>query len=247
MSYQEFKPSPLLSPYIDSYWVSSQGKSSRVLPDGFIDIIFNFGKATTTLPAWGVGIAGMMTRFRDVSVDQSSAFIGIRFRPMYFNQWCAVPLHELKNMTIPANEVMTYWESHFIDQVYEEKSIQNKLTLIEQKLYTSVSESINIQKHSLILSACNAIKSSFTSLSLDKIAQDHNISLRQLERLFRAQVGVTMKEYQAIIRFKNTLQNLTDHPNKSLLHLAYDMGYFDHAHLTREMNKMAGQPPSQIR
>ncbi|OJJ20379.1 hypothetical protein BKI52_18130 [marine bacterium AO1-C] len=247
MSYQEFKPSPLLSQYIDSYWISSQGKSSRVLPDGFIDIIFNFGKATPTLPAWGAGVAGMMTRFRDVSVNQSSEFIGIRFRSMYFHQWCAIPLHELKNLTISTNEIMNSWESHVVDQIYEEKNIQNKLALIEQKLYTSISESVYTKKHSLILSACNAIKSSFTSLSLDKVAQDHNISLRQLERLFRAQVGVTMKEYQAIIRFKHTLQNLADHPNQSLLHLAYDMGYFDHAHLTREINKMAGQPPSQLK
>ena len=120
------------------------------------------------------------------------------------------------------------------------------MALIEQQLLTSMNAS-NCLRYSLISSVCHRIHQSFVSLSLDHIARAHGIGLRQLERLFRANVGVTMKEYQTIIRFKHTLQDIASDPEKSLLHVAYDMGYFDHAHLTREINKMAGIPPSQLK
>jgi len=246
MSYQELKPSPLLRPYIDAYWVSSQGNTSRILPDGFVDIIFNFGNATTTLPAWGIGVAGMMTKFRDVQINHNSEFIGIRFHPMHFHRWCNIPLHQLKNQTIAINHVQPSWESSFLDQVYQQKDSRGRLALIEQKLIASMSQSLH-HRHSLVISVCDTIKACFHSLSLPQVAHHHGISLRQLERLFKTNVGVTMKEYQTIYRFKHTLQNLAQYPDKSLLHIAYDLGYFDHAHLTRTINKMAGILPSQLK
>ena len=246
MYYQEFKPSPLLAQYVHSYWVSSKGKSSRILPDGLVDVIFNFGKATSTLPYWNAGVVGMMTKFRDVTIDKGTELIGIRFRPMHFHKWSKVSLNELKNITVQASDINSNWDHQLVAQIYQQGTIQDKLAFIEHNLLATIDET-PLSRSPIISSVCNAISTSFTGLSLSTIAKDHYISLRQLERLFKAQVGVSMKEYQSIIRFIHTLKNLTQYPNKSLLHLAYDMGYFDHAHLTQEIKKVAGIPPSQLK
>lgn len=55
-----------------------------------------------------------------------------------------------------------------------------------------------------------------------------------------------MKEYHSIIRLNETLKSISNSPEKSLLHTAFDHGYFDHAHLTKEIKKMTGMNPSQI-
>lgn len=246
MSYQEFKPSPLLNQYIHSYWISSKGKSSRILPDGLIDIIFNFGRATSTLPSWNAGVSGMMTKFRDVNTNEDAMFIGIRFRPMHFHKWCKAPLNELKNITVQASDINPNWDHNLVAQIYQQKAIQDKLAFIEQYLLATIDEA-TLHRQSIIASVCNTISSSFTDLSLTTIAKDHHISSRQLERLFKAQVGVSMKEYHSIVRFIHTIESLSQHSSKSLLHLAYDMGYYDHAHLTREIKKIAGVPPSQLK
>ena len=81
---------------------------------------------------------------------------------------------------------------------------------------------------------------------MGKIAKNHYISLRQLERRFKTIVGVTMKEYHSIIRFNKAKDNIMENPNLSLLNIAFDNGYFDHSHLAKEVNKMSGLNPSEL-
>ena len=61
MPYKEFKPDPVLSPYIDAFWevTSCESKSftERIMPDCCIDIIINLG---ADVMADGSGQNGMV-------------------------------------------------------------------------------------------------------------------------------------------------------------------------------------------
>jgi AraC-like DNA-binding protein len=72
-------------------------------------------------------------------------------------------------------------------------------------------------------------------------------SRRRLGSIFRAEFGVTPKEYQRIARFQRSRQRLstTRGTGTSIADIAADSGYADHAHLTREWQAMAGCAPSR--
>lgn len=67
--------------------------------------------------------------------------------------------------------------------------------------------------------------------------------------LFRAECGITPKEYQRISRLETSRQRLAETVRSrtrapSLAGVAAACGYADQAHLTREWSDLAGVPPT---
>ncbi|MBX2841931.1 MAG: helix-turn-helix domain-containing protein [Flammeovirgaceae bacterium] len=249
MSFREISPSSEFSSYVDAYWIfenKEQNKHSRILPDGFVDIIFNFGEKTETLPAWNVGLSGAMTRFREVQSLNNSSLMGVRFKPGGFLWPNNFPLASIKNTTILGTEFYPNFNSVFVEQLLEIKSIPGKISLIERELHKIMIKDTNNSIYT-ISSVCSSISSSIQFFSLSKLASIYNTSPRQLERKFKTKVGVTMKEYHSIERFKKVVDQIKNHPEKSLLDIAYHFGYTDHSHLTNDFKKIAGITPSQLR
>ncbi len=72
-----------------------------------------------------------------------------------------------------------------------------------------------------------------------------NLSLRQLERRFKAQVGMTPKYYQRLMRIRAAIAAIRQNPMVSLADLAVESGYSDQAHMTREFRQLAKMTPKQ--
>jgi transcriptional regulator GlxA family with amidase domain len=86
------------------------------------------------------------------------------------------------------------------------------------------------------------------AISVDWIAKNYNMSTRTLERIFNRSIGIPPKELINIMRFVHVRKRiLHGNTNQSLLQIAYDAGYYDHAHLTREFKKYSGLNPSEIK
>ena len=85
------------------------------------------------------------------------------------------------------------------------------------------------------------------NIKLTELAKSNFISLRQLERRFKKYIGITLKEFSTIIRFNSTKHLIANNHKTSLLEIAFDMGYYDHAHLNTEFKRMAGENPSSFR
>ncbi|MCG8331090.1 MAG: helix-turn-helix domain-containing protein [Chitinophagales bacterium] len=245
--YQEYIPSNSLLPYIDSYWVAKNNDDtieSRILPDGFIDIIFDIN-GTSKHSDDGIKVSGMMTKYRDVMSDQNAENFGIRFKAGQFSLLSNFPFSEIKNNTINISKLLPAFNPLLLEELIDRNDPSSRIKLIESVLINQLS-AVDVDQNSLITSVCAAIKKHYKAIDLVQIANQHFVSLRQLERRFKVAVGVTMKEYHSIIRFKKTLECISKKTEKSLLHIAFDNGYFDHAHLTKDILKMAGVNPSQI-
>ncbi len=246
MPYQEYIPSPKLGHYIDKYWVSKNDNDlteSKILPDGYIDIVFDINEESNNYSDDSIRISGMMTKFRNVISKQNSETFGIRFKAGQFNAISCFPISEIKNKAINASEILPNFNCALLEELIDKKSQSDKIQVIERFLINQLSWS---NTNNLIASVCASINTSFQTINMVHIAKQHHISLRQLERRFKVAVGVTMKEYHSIVRFCKTIESISQNPKKSLLLTAFDNGYFDHAHLTKDIYKMAGINPSQI-
>lgn len=242
-----YKPSNNLQPVIDTYWTvkSKENTFSRILPDGFVDIIFECDKETLFPIKKSIRISGMMTSYRNVMSTKNTITYGIRIKAGLFNSFTNFPLSDIKNTTINASEVIP----SFTKKILEQKNVfQTDCSVINslESILTSELNANRANSNQLIPTVCKAIKNQYQNIDLLLIAKEHHISLRQLERRFKHHVGVTMKEYHSIVRFNNTMESIMKNPTKSLLNTAFDNGYFDHSHLTKEINKMSGKNPSEF-
>lgn len=91
--------------------------------------------------------------------------------------------------------------------------------------------------------AAETLYASLGQIRLGRLAEEVNLSARQLERLFVSEVGVNAKTLARLIRFEEVHNRLWLDPNTSLAQLAYELGFADQAHLTREFKALSYMTP----
>lgn len=244
MSYQQFKPHPALSPYIDAYWqVTGEGTNSdtkRILPDCCVDIIVNLG-ANFVSDGTGfimknekVYLVGTMTRYKETVREAGTYLIGARFKPAAFDHFYKFgPLSAFTDKIVEFNK----------EDIPTFTSLTNDFTNAFDHFFL---ERLSPAKHS-IFPIMDEINSRIGKISVTELAKKHYTSVRQLQRLFKEHMGIGPKDFINFVRYQFAVQTIREcYSIKSLLEIAFDCGYYDHAHLTNEIKKYTGIPPSEL-
>jgi AraC-like DNA-binding protein len=78
---------------------------------------------------------------------------------------------------------------------------------------------------------------------LEDLAEQCNLSGRQLQRQFQETVGMSPKALARVIRFEAIRRRLMFNPDQSLTALAHEFEYSDQAHFTHDFKELAGRTP----
>ena len=244
MVYQEFVPDLKLRPYIDAYWYLDGSKSESfvnlILPDGCIDIIYNLGEDSLTESGSvifrneNVYLIGTMTRYKNSEVKPGTRLIGIRFKPGAFRCFYKFSsLHEITNTTIE-------FEKKRVPEIsLESKNVINCLNrFFLDRLDTS--------KNGISL-VIDLVRKYEGKISVEALGRQSSMNLRLLERGFKTQMGISPKEFINFTRYQSALKTIQNNSSaRSLLEIAFDHGYYDHAHLSNEIKKYTGRNPSDF-
>lgn len=243
MIYQEFPPHPLLSPFIGAYWTaigtSADGTAHKILPDGCIDIIINLGSdspagAQSSLKYEQAYLVGAMTRFKYSVMLPGSHLLGVRFKPGGFGAFFNFgALHTLTDQTIELDKKLSpeisAWRSSLLKD-------------LDSFFLSRLSEPKNP-----LTAAAETITRCQGRIRVAELAGLHCTTVRQLERSFRLSIGISPKELINISRCQFAIEKIRRKPlNQSLMQIAFDCGYYDHAHLSNEISKYTGEAPSCI-
>jgi AraC-like DNA-binding protein len=244
MSYAQFDPHPALAPYIDAYWrVTADGPSiviDRIMPDCCIDIIVNLG-SDMIADAGGfvmrhgkAYLVGTMTRFKEAVREKDTHIVGIRFKPGAFDHFYRFgSLHELTDKIVEFDDML----SPGIGMLAGDFTV---------RLDRFFGGRLRPPRES-VLPLIDGITVSKGQISVAGLAKGHYTTPRQLQRLFRCHLGIGPKEFINFTRYQAALQQIKrDYARKTLLDIAFECGYYDHAHLANEVRKYAGVSPSQI-
>ena len=82
-------------------------------------------------------------------------------------------------------------------------------------------------------------------INLNKLAESVNLSASRLSHLFSSNIGMPLKSYLRYIRFKRLLPCLAE--GQDLTQAAYNSGFSDAAHLSRECKKLFGIQPKVLK
>lgn len=244
MEYNDFKPCAKLEPYIHSFWeMKGSGPDKqweRNFPDGCPGLVMNLGAPCVTdngsvsMESGKTYVVGATTSFKESFIDNDTHLLGVCLKPAAFSNFYKYAAQsELKDRTIEFDIAYSF---NF------DKIVKDPLSYLNQYFCDRI-----INKISQLHSVLEDIQNANGQMPIYELAKRNNMTLRQLERNFKTEIGITAKEYSNIIRFQSALSLINESSIKSpLSEIAYKCGFYDHAHLSNEIKRHTGLTPSQL-
>lgn len=244
MEYKELRPCKGLASFIYSYWELKGNEADRqwerIFPDGCAGLVMNLGSTCLTdngavsMVFGKTYVVGAMTTFKDSFIDNETHLLGVCLRPATFDKFYHyASQNELINHTVEFEKT----NSFNIDKI-----IENPYNYLNQFF----SDRIKNTSH-LLESVINDVHATNGQMSIYELSKRNFTTVRQLERYFKKYIGLSPKEYANIIRFQHALSMIKNaDENRSLLDIAFECGYYDHAHLANEIKRHTGLSPSSL-
>src|SRR5919202_1132072 len=246
-SYQEFKPSAALQPFVECYWLhhfkangEEESPVQRCLPFGTLELIIHlddnrahvcFNGTWHKLPqAFFAGLYQDAVHWKSVGTVRK---FGIQLKPESLPQLFKVPVASLFNNFTDLESLFGKNINRLVENVYGVEDISQVVKIADSFLVTYLKNVSD--KRNYVFEASRLIRQSKGNLSIEALSEHLYISKRQLERSFKDSYGTTPKMYQRIIRFRNAFEALQEKPiTPNWLDVSYNFGYSDQAHFIRD-------------
>jgi AraC-like DNA-binding protein len=252
MPYREYAPTPALAPFVQCIWAvrTEPGQAAprlqRVLPDGCMDVIFSFGDepvGSFTLPDERARLIGSMTRADRFLLVPGTDLMGVRFHPGASGAFLRLGAHEVLDSSLPLVELWGRDTQHLQDELAGQV-VDARRARVERELLRRLRPLS--REHQLVMRAHHAIVRSRGRVAIDDLASAVGVSRRHLERAFVASVGHGPKVACRVVRLTATLRLADEIPDINQSRLALEGGYFDQAHMIREIKALSGATPREL-
>ncbi|HEX8059447.1 MAG TPA: helix-turn-helix domain-containing protein [Cyclobacteriaceae bacterium] len=249
MSYREILPHPALRSIVECYW-SVQGNASgfwTVFPDACMDFLYNFGSFIETRnddrtelsrdTAFVIG--NMFTSIQSRSAGYTDLF-GIRFRAAGMSRLLRVPLAGFNDTSISLKDV--YKIAPEASQL-QPLTMQERANMLDRWILKHITLSSKAEAWEFCL---DKIVERSGNINIYDLSLEVGISQKQMERKFIEKVGPTPKQFAQLLKFRKLREYLATRKDESLLNIATDFNFTDHAHLTKFFRKFAQITPSEF-
>lgn len=256
-------PHPTLELIIDNYIVSTSD-NKRVTFKSFwpasneVSLIFHLAdqpehvtndiNRSRSLQNKDSCIIGLLPQFNGI-ISFSGIYhrFVIQFKPNGFYEIFRIPFSEFTNKIFRLDEVFGRSAIALRQQLINEKDVQKMACYADKFLLTF----LNRQKvHNNICDRITATSNELchnTPLSnIGQYAYKANMSIRNFERRFIEQVGISPKLYCRLARFNNALITKLKNPQKNWTSIAHACGYYDQMHMIKEFKQFAKLNPSHL-
>ncbi|MBV9172108.1 MAG: AraC family transcriptional regulator [Chloroflexi bacterium] len=243
-SYVERAPTPELVGAVRSVWIQRTRATpyvQRHLPTGGIELHFPIGAAPQLL--------GPLTGPSIEVIPPNTTLFGVRFHPGMAPP-LPMPLHELVDERVDLELLWGDAAGRLGAAVASAAAPDAELYLIQRHLLRTLGPAGHPDP--LLREAVRRLMP-WHPVEIGVLAQDLGISTSQLRRRCIDLVGVSPKALQRTLRFQGFLalaQAAPTAPAHNSAHglagLAFDAGYADQAHLSRECVRLTGLSPSEL-
>ncbi|MGG7661649.1 DUF6597 domain-containing transcriptional factor [Dyadobacter sp. BHUBP1] len=250
----QVKPTHLLSGVVRHFLVieSDTQSAMRIFSDGNTGVVFNYGdplfyqnethSAPAPLPA--SFLYGQLDTYRNVWVEGKIRLLIAVLFPFGATALFKIPAPELRNQIVGCVDCFGTNVEWISDQIAASPAIHDKIRLAEHFLLTHLQNPG--QNNALVTNAIDIIHSQNGLISVAQLTRLTGAAERQLQRKFEEQIGISPKRYAGITRMQYALRMLRKRSScLSLAGIACEVGFFDQAHLIREMKNLSGLTPGQ--
>jgi AraC-like DNA-binding protein len=249
MRYREYRPVPELAPFVRVVWtLEHEGDpppAERIFPDGCMELVFHLADPFAALDDAapraqpGAFLVGQMTRALRVRPSARARVVGVRFQPGGAYPFLRVPQHELTG-ALPSLDDLWPALARERQRMAETEDMPRVVARIQDVLARAAARVARPDRR--VVAAAAAIAASGGLVPVDRLSTACGLGARQLERLFREQVGLGPKRLARIVRFQAALR--AHDRGVTVAAAAHSAGYADQAHFAREFKEIAGLSPS---
>jgi AraC-like DNA-binding protein len=262
VEYREYQPRPVLQPYVECFWsrVSGLPAGSRssatpdshlVLPDGCIDIIFDFSDYAVegelsqgADPVAGAFAVGTMTHPLLVRSAGRLRFVGVRFKPGQSHRFLGIPASEVTNLRVGLEDLWSAEAKDLAERLSELGEPHLQVLELQEHLERML-RIRDLPDDRYITAIISQVTARRGEISVEQLARTAGITRQHLGRKFDYYVGVSPKLFIRLIRFRSLIEQAALVGVKDLSLVALDHGYYDQAHMTHDFREFSGVSPAR--
>jgi AraC-like DNA-binding protein len=242
--FRRHEPAEPLRRYVEWYWLIDWDLpapyASHVVPHPSVNLTFQWDEDES--PPYGevTGVAlGLYTR----KLTGRGRVCGAKFRPGGFRPYAPEkPVSRWTGRTLPVQEVFPQVTGDTARSVVTPADDRARVAALDAFLLSL--PCAPDPQADLAIDLVRRIHADRTVRRVGDFAHAQGLSVRALQRLFSAQVGVSPKWVILRYRIHEALEQAGTRSDVDWAALAADLGYADQAHLVRDFTTTVGVPPT---
>jgi AraC-like DNA-binding protein len=244
-------PSPALRGVIARYngfsYRGSSGGVHQGLPSRYVTMVVSAGPPIVVdRSAWLEGdgaffglVAGLRSRPVAIRNQGEGSGVIVSLSPLGARRlFGGLPAGALAGRVVPLDELLGRAAIELQERVAEARTWPARFAALDETLHWLLTERVNPPVR--VCGAWRRLVASGGQTRVDALATEVGWSRRHLERRFRDELGLGVKEAARVLRFERTVAALDQRPANGCAGLAAECGYFDQAHLANEWRRLAG-------
>lgn len=205
---------------------SDEAKEVVIMPDGRVDLFFWQSAPEPFL----ITLIGLETLPEQRSIPPHTRAFVVSFRPLAVEYILHTSIAGLLNTA--KNMPPDFWN-------FDDEDLKNVDVFYEkatQKITTLLPEKIDERKRALF----KLIYASKGEMSVKALSETVFWSSRQINRWFNQQLGLSLKAYCTILRFRASLEHIAQGK------LFPELDFADQTHFIKEIKKFSGVAPKEL-
>jgi len=255
VSVKHFSPHSLLLPYVESYTLRKINLNNgttidKLMPYRTLTSIEFFlatphkefdlhsmqKKSTMTSTARGFRT---FSKYK-IQISENFLSLTVKFRPSGMFGLLGIPLNHLTNEDMSLNELKVLPVSDIEQRLQEVTNESNYRSILDEyllKLYKKRTFNMRLQP---------ILSSGYGDLDITTIASELGISVRQTERLFLSEVGLSFVKWRQLKKFEAAINHKMKTPDTSWTDLAHQFNFYDQPDFNTQFKKYLGIIPSRF-
>jgi AraC-like DNA-binding protein len=167
----------------------------------------------------------------------------VHFQPSGFHQLFGMHMSELADRCYEARAVIGPLASAMEQRLADAPTFQTRVDIATRALLRRAHA---LATPNAVARAANRVLLHRGTLRIPETAAGVGLSVRQFERTFQEQVGITPRLYARIVRFQAAVDARMSDAHRSWADIAHDLGYYDQMHMVHDFRQFSDDNPTRF-
>lgn len=248
-----YKPEhALIKKYVQCIWIINHASiplQTKMLPDGFSDIMINLGgpytvsyNHNTAEKITGSVLFGQRTKTLRLDQPGDVSMIGIRLHPGKEFAFARKPASSFVDRTLELKELLGAVVNEFEEAAKSTTDDATKIKSTEALLLNYLTSCID-ESGDTMDRFMQIIYKAKGVMTIAALLDQTGSTYKQCERLFKKHVGLTPKTYLRIVRFYHTFTQIRASEKVNWTDLLRKYNYYDQSHFIKDYHHFTGVSP----